>query len=394
MNFYPNIILSKGKEVSINRFHPWIFSGAIQKIDKNISEGDTVSILSNNNEFLAIGHYSKSSLSIRILSYENRIIDNEFWFEKIQNAYNYRLLSGLINSSTTNCYRLIFGEGDFLPGLIIDIYNKTAVIQCHTIGMLNSIDLIAKAILKIYGDDIQTIYNKSSSTIFKQTGIETNDGFLLGDQTETIIVENNLSFLVNWVEGQKTGFFLDQRDNRKILELFSANKTVLNCYSYSGGFTIYALKGKAKYAHSVDSSLKTENLIKENLKLNNFSIEQNNIYTEDVRNFLLNCSSYDIIILDPPAFAKHHKNISKAIIGYKKINYQAIKKLNKDGLLFTFSCSQAIDKKTFRNTIFSAAIDAGRQCRIIKELEHPLDHPQNIFQNEGNYLKGLILKFD
>jgi len=394
MKNYPSIILKKGKEEAVKRFHPWIFSGAIQKIDKNISDGDIVNVYSAANEWLAIGHYSNSSISIRILSTTEKFVNQDFWNYKIFNACQARIQCGLINNISTNAYRLVFGEGDELPGLIIDIYNKTAVIQCHTIGMHNAINEIALAIESLPEIEIKCIYNKSSDTLNKQTGSVTFDNFIKGDNIEDIIKENNNNFKVNWVSGQKTGFFIDQRENRLLLSKYSKGKKILNAYCYSGGFSVYALNSGAEIVHSVDSSAKATELVKENLILNNFDINKHSVITEDVRAFLPKCEMYDIIILDPPAFAKHLSQKSQAIKGYKNINYNAIKKINRGGMLFTFSCSQAVDRDTFQNTVISAAIEAGRQCRIIHFLTQPADHPLNAFHREGTYLKGLVLKFD
>lgn len=388
------IILKKGKDEAIRRFHPWIFSGAIHKIIGEPEEGDLVNVLSANQEWLAIGHYGSESIAVRIISFENIEINQEFWKNKINNAFEVRKKCGLIHNKKTNAFRLIFGEGDGVPGLIIDIYHQTAVIQCHTLGIFNAVNDIAFALDSISELKLDCIYNKSSSTLGKQSKLKVEDAFIKGSITSQIITENEHQFLVDWVEGQKTGFFLDQRDNRQLLSRFAKDKTVLNAYCYSGGFSIYALKAGAKEVYSVDASQKAITLTEKNLELNNFSSDNNPVIIEDVRTYLQNCPMFDVIILDPPAFAKHHSEKAQAIKGYRNINAMAIKKLNKGGVLFTFSCSQAMDRNLFQSTVVSAAILAGRQCRILHHLDQGADHPLNAFYPEGTYLKGLALVFD
>ena len=394
MNPFFKIILKKGKEDAVKRFHPWIFSGAIHKIDGTPEEGDFVKILSSEMECIAIGHYGTGSIAVRIIAFEDVEINQEFWITKLQNALEIRKRCNLVDNSHTNAFRLIYGEGDELPGLIIDIYDKTAVIQCHSLGMYHLIDDIAKALDSLVGLPLDCIYNKSSDAIGKQTGLKIEDSFLKGSQTSTVILENNHRFEVDWVEGQKTGFFLDQRDNRALLGNFVKDKSVLNTYCYSGGFSVYALKAGAKFVHSVDASQKATLLTSKNLMLNGFSDVENDVMTEDVRTYLQHCPMYDVIVLDPPAFAKHYSQKAQAIKGYRNINAAAIKKINKGGILFTFSCSQAMDRDLFQGTVVSAAIQAGRQCRILYSLSQSPDHPMNAFFSEGHYLKGLVLIFD
>jgi len=388
------IILKKGKDEAIRRFHPWIFSGAIQKIIGQPVEGDLVRVLSANQEWLAIGHYGVGSIAVRIISFKDLDVTIDFWKAKIENALEIRKKCGLVQNHDTNAYRLIFGEGDEVPGLIIDIYHRTAVIQCHSVGMHNSLNDIALALDGISELSLECIYNKSSDTIGKQTSMEISDSFLKGSLTSQIIKENNHQFFVDWIEGQKTGFFLDQRDNRLLLSKFVKDKSVLNAYCYSGGFSVYALKAGAKVVDSVDASQKAIVLASKNYELNRLSSIENRLVVEDVRTYLQHCPMYDVIVLDPPAFAKHYSDKAQAIKGYRNINAMALKKLKKGGVLFTFSCSQAMDSALFKSTVVSAAILAGRQCRVLHHLHQGADHPLNAYYPEGIYLKGLVLVFD
>ncbi len=388
------VILKKGKDEVLRRFHPWIFSGAIHKIIGSPVEGDLVNVLSDNQEWLAVGHFGSGSIAVRIISFDEVEINQDFWKGKIENALEVRKKCNLFQNSHTNAFRLVFGEGDELPGLIIDIYDKTAVIQCHSMGMYNAVNEIATALDSVSDLTLDCIYNKSSDTIGKQTGLKIADTFIKGSLTSQQIMENGHLFEVNWVEGQKTGFFLDQRDNRLLLSRYAKDKTILNAYCYSGGFSIYALKAGAKEVHSVDASEKAIRLTEKNLILNNLSFSKDQVVVEDVRTYLQHCPMYDLIILDPPAFAKHYSEKNQAIKGYRNINAAAINKLNKGGMLFTFSCSQAMDRDLFQNTVVSAAIQAGRQCRIIHQMTQGPDHPLNAFYPEGTYLKGLVAVFD
>jgi 23S rRNA (cytosine1962-C5)-methyltransferase len=388
------VILKKGKDDVLRRFHPWIFSGAILKTIGNPVEGDLVNVLTENQEWLAVGHFGSGSIAVRVISFDNLEINQEFWKGKIENALEVRKQCGLLNNPQTNAFRLIFGEGDELPGLIIDIYGRTAVIQCHTMGMYNAVNEIATALDSISELNLDCIYNKSADTIGKQTGLQIPDAFIKGSLASQQIMENGHLFEVNWVEGQKTGFFLDQRDNRLLLSKYAKDKIILNAYCYSGGFSIYALKAGAKEVHSVDASEKAIRLVEKNLEINNLVSPKNEVVVEDVRTYLQHCPMYDLIILDPPAFAKHYSEKNQAIKGYRNINAAAIHKLNKGGMLFTFSCSQAMDRDLFQNTVVSAAIQAGRQCRIIHQMTQGPDHPLNAFYPEGTYLKGLVAIFD
>lgn len=383
---YPVITLKKGRERSVLNFHPWIFSGAIHKKEKGIKEGDIVSVHSHHDVFLAAGHYHDASITVRILSFEKRSIDASFWAEKISAAYDYRLRTGIAGSRRTDCFRLVHGEGDGLPGLIIDIYNDAAVIHAHSAGMMQSAGEIFEALEKVFKSRFNTVALKSAE------GKEMQEiKFLKGSSSGGMVTENDLKFFMNWKEGQKTGFFLDQRENRELLLQYVKEKKVLNTFSYSGGFSIYALKGGAAQVHSVESSAKANGWEKENAKLNGFDANLE-IFSEDVFDFLKKRHEhYDAIILDPPAFAKRLSAVEKAITGYRNLNYEAIKKISTGGILFTFSCSQAVDRELFRKTVFQAAAKARRNVRIMHQLSQPADHPINIFHPEGEYLKGLVL---
>jgi 23S rRNA (cytosine1962-C5)-methyltransferase len=387
---YKVIQLAKGKEHSIKRYHPWIFSGAINQIDKNLKDGDIVKILSAQNEVLGIGHYQNGSIAVRILSFKDEAINQNFWNEKIASAYQTRINSGLANNSDLNVYRLVFAEGDNLPGLIIDMYNGTAVIQAHTIGMYQCLEQITLALKNVLKENLKTVYNKSKETLPLPFANNINNGYLLGDEINNYVNEYGNKFKIDWINGQKTGFFIDQRENRKLLSKYCHNKKVLNTFCYTGGFSIYALTAGAKLVHSVDISEKAIQLTDENVALNNFNNHES--FAVDVFDFLKNADNdYDVIVLDPPAFAKSKKVSHNAIQGYKRINAMAIKKIKRGGILFTFSCSQAISRTLFYNTIVSAAIECGRKIRVLHHLSQPEDHPINIFHPEGEYLKGLVL---
>lgn len=374
----------------MERRHPWIFSGGIKKEDAVI-EGDIVAVRDFTGNFLAIGHYQnpKASIRIKILSFEEESIDDTWWEKRLRAAWEMRhSIPGLIDHQT-NAFRWIFGEGDGIPGLIIDWYNGHAVIQCHTLGIHNALDSIKRAIVQIAGEKLQTIYDKSGESLHNDS-IESS--FLFGNTEEAVILENGNSFLVNWVEGQKTGFFLDQRDNRKIVGEMSANKKVLNAFAYSGGFSIYALNNGAKEVHSVDLSQKACDLADRNAELNSKE-KMHRSYASDVQEFLKTMDNdYDVVILDPPAFAKRKKAVHKAVQAYKRLNATAIKHMQPGTLLFTFSCSQNVSSQMFTDTIRAAAIETGRPIQILKELRQPADHPENIFFPEGHYLKGLMLR--
>lgn len=386
------IMLKSGKADSLERRHPWVFSGAIKKIYGNHpAEGDLVEVISNKDEFLGLGHYQNGSIAVRIISFEPKEIDEDFWFNKILSAYNLRISLGLIDNPTTNVYRLVFAEGDGLPGLIIDFYNTTAVIQVHSIGMHLKRYEIAEALKKIYGEKITTIYHKCEDSLPKNTEFEKKNEFLLGELHEDIVTENGHLFKVNWVEGQKTGFFIDQRVSRALVGKYAKGRNVLNTYCYTGGFSIYALAEGALSVDSVDSSKKAIQLTEENVALMK-NPENHQAIAVDAMDFLGKIEkSYDMIILDPPAFAKHVDVKHRAVQGYKRINLAAFNKIAPGGILFTFSCSQVIDQRLFESTITSAAILAGRNIRILHHLSQPADHPYSIYHPEGRYLKGLVL---
>ncbi len=388
------IILNSGKEQSLKRFHPWVFSGAIKKIVGEVKEGDAVDVFSNKDEYLGTGHYQKGSISVRIFSFKHEKDNLEFWKNKIQHAYQFRKQLGLIDNPQTNAYRLLFAEGDLMPGLIVDYYNGTAVIQCHSVGMYNIREQIAEALKEVYGKKLLAIYDKSHETLPKQGAITGHNEYLFGNTENTEVLEYGNKFSIDWIHGQKTGFFIDQRENRKTLAEFSKGKRVLNTFCYTGGFSVYALNAGATEVHSVDSSHKAIDLTNKNVELNGFS-DKHKAFAEDTFDFLDGkANEYDVIILDPPAFAKHHNVRHNAMMGYKRINTEAIKQIKKGGILFTFSCSGVVDKNMFNSTVMSAAIVAGRNARVIGHLSQPADHPVNIFHPEGEYLKGLILSID
>lgn len=390
---YKKIILKPKKEDSLKRFHPWIFSGAIQKKDNNLEEGEIVNVYTANDEFIAVGHYQIGSIEVRVLSFEEREINANFWEERLSVALELRKSLELL-SENNNAYRLIHGEGDFLPGLIIDVYANTAVIQSHSVGMHESRLAICAALKKLYGDSIKNIYYKSETTLPYKADLGAENGYLYGGQdVEEIAIENGLKFYPDWIKGQKTGFFVDQRDNRSLLEKYAQNRSVLNMFCYTGGFSFYAMRNKAKLVHSVDSSAKAVMLTNKNVELNFPEDKRHEAFAEDAFKFLakIDKGQYDLIILDPPAFAKHRGAIKNALQGYKRLNAVAFEKVAKGGIIFTFSCSQVISKDMFRIAVFSAAAMSGRKVRILHQLTQPADHPINIYHPEGEYLKGLVL---
>lgn len=389
---YPKVILKSGKDQSVRRYHPWIFSGAIKKIIGHVNEGDLVYVTDNKDEFLAIGHYQIGSIAVRILTFENKEIDDSFWKEKISSAYKLRKKFGLAENDKNNVYRLVHAEGDGLPGLIIDYYKGTAVMQMHSIGMYLNREHIVQALKDIYGDKLKAIYDKSESTIPFKSKIEAKNGYVYGQSEEPIVLEYGNKFKVSWEEGQKTGFFIDQRENRKLLADYSKDKSVLNVFGYTGGFSVYAMRGGAKLVHSVDSSKKAIDLTNENIELNFPNDNRHDAFAVDAFEFLNDIDNkYDIIILDPPAFAKHHNVLHNALQGYKRLNAKAIEKIKSGGILFTFSCSQVVSKENFRKTIFTAAANTGRSVRILHQLSQPIDHAVNIYHPESEYLKGLVV---
>lgn len=392
---YKKIILKPKKEESLKRFHPWIFSGAIAQKDHNLEEGEIVNVYTSTDQFIAVGHYQIGSIEVRVLSFTERPIDQTFWQEKLAIAYDLRKAIGVV-SSTNNAYRLVHGEGDNLPGLIIDVYGETAVIQSHSAGMHEARFEITDALKAVLGDSLKNIYYKSETTLpYKADLSETENGYLYGGkgEVEDTAIENGLKFRADWLKGQKTGFFIDQRDNRSLLEKYAKNRSILNMFCYTGGFSFYGMRGDAKLVHSVDSSAKAIMLTEKNVELNFPNDPRHTAFAEDAFKYLgkINKGDYDLIILDPPAFAKHRGAIKNALQGYKRLNAIAFEKIAKGGIIFTFSCSQVISKDAFRLAVFSAAALSGRSVKILHQLTQPADHPINIYHPEGEYLKGLVL---
>ena len=371
------------------RFHPWVFSGAIQQIDSDIEEGDIVRVFTSTGSFVAVGHYQEGSIAVRVLSFRDVPIDNQFWYARLMSALQVRQAIGLVDSSANNTYRLVHGEGDHLPGLIIDIYGQTAVMQAHSIGMHLCRQQIAAQLVDVMGQRIKNVFYKSETTL---PYMEPENGFLYGGSTENVAVENGLKFYVDWLRGQKTGFFVDQRENRSLLEQYAKGRNVLNMFCYTGGFSFYAMRGGAKLVHSVDSSAKAIDLTNRNVALNFPGDTRHKAFCEDAFRFLESAENhYDLIVLDPPAFAKHRGALHNALKGYTRLNQKALQIVQPGGLLFTFSCSQVVTKDHFRNAVFTAAALARRKVRILHQLHQPADHPVNIYHPEGEYLKGLVL---
>ncbi|MDR0429671.1 MAG: class I SAM-dependent rRNA methyltransferase [Tannerellaceae bacterium] len=388
---YNKVTLKPKKEESLLRFHPWVFSGAIQSIEGNPEEGDIVEVYGANQRFLATGHYQIGSIAVRILSFKQTVIDKTFWTERIRAAYTMRLSLGLVQDDN-NTYRLLHGEGDNLPGLIIDMYAYTAVVQAHSVGMHYARHEIAEALKAVLGDALHNIYYKSETTLPFKANLDSESGYLTGGEVEDIALENGLRFYVDWQKGQKTGFFVDQRDNRSLLERYAKGRSVLNMFCYTGGFSFYAMRGKARLVHSVDSSSKAIHLTKKNVGLNFPDDSRHEAFAEDAFRYLEKMGHhYDLIVLDPPAFAKHKNVLRNALQGYRKLNAIAFEKIQPGGILFTFSCSQVVSKENFRLAVFSAAAQSGRSVRILHQLTQPADHPVNIYHPEGEYLKGLVL---
>jgi 23S rRNA (cytosine1962-C5)-methyltransferase len=385
------IILKPGKEQSLLRFHPWVFSGAIQTIQGKPAEGEPVEVYSGKNEFLGIGHYQVGSIAVRIVSFSQAEIDYSFWYEKLFSAYRMRVDLGLAGNPLHNVYRLVHGEGDNMPGLIIDIYNNTAVMQAHSVGMFLVREQLAQVLKDIYGDRLTAIYDKSEGTIPFKANTGAKNGYLWGNNTSNVILEYGNKFIVDWEEGQKTGFFIDQRENRKLVCDYAKDKSVLNVFGYTGGFSVYALRGGARQVHSVDSSEKAISLTNKNIALN-FPEARHEAFAVDAFEFLNKMESqYDLIVLDPPAFAKHQDALSNALQAYKRTNAKALSRIKPGGILFTFSCSQVVNKEQFRLAIFSAAAIAKRNVKILHQLSQSPDHPVNIYHPEGEYLKGLVV---
>ena len=413
MNNYKTIRLKRGKDESLRRFHPWVFSGAIATIEEGISEGDVVRVLTHSGDFIAVGHYQEGSIAVRVLSFSDVDIDDEFWHSRLSSALKMRQAIGIADNPDNNTYRLVHGEGDNLPGLIIDVYGQTAVMQAHSIGMHLCRKEIARALVDVMESRVLHIYYKSETTLPFMTADDMN-GFLVGGSEDNIATENGLKFRVDWLKGQKTGFFVDQRENRSLLEKFAKGKRVLNMFCYTGGFSFYAMRGGAELVHSVDSSAKAIELTKQNVELNYPHDKRHEAFCEDAFKFLEQApfsspegdtsvrianeapsgsvrGAYNLIILDPPAFAKHRGALHNALKGYTRLNQKAFEKIEKGGILFTFSCSQVVTKDHFRNAVFTAAALAKRKVRILHQLHQPADHPINIYHPEGEYLKGLVL---
>lgn len=391
MASYKKVYLKPGKEESLKRFHPWIFSGAIMRFEPRPEEGEVVDVYTSAGEYIATGHYQIGSIAVRVLSFKQRTIDKDFWKERLAVAMDVRRRIGVAGNPRNNTYRLVHGEGDNLPGLIIDIYGKTAVMQAHSPGMHFAKDDIAAALMQVT-DAVENIFYKSETTLPYKAELGQENGFIIGGSTDNIAMENGLKFHVDWLKGQKTGFFVDQRENRALLETYSKRRKLLNMFCYTGGFSFYAMRGGAELVHSVDSSAKAVELTDANIELNFPGDTRHKSFAEDAFKFLDNMGSdYDLIILDPPAFAKHREALRNALQGYKRLNAKALAKIKPGGIIFTFSCSQVVTKENFRNAVFSASAISGRNVRILHQLTQPADHPVNIYHPEGEYLKGLVL---
>ncbi|MCQ2201502.1 MAG: class I SAM-dependent rRNA methyltransferase [Bacteroidales bacterium] len=388
-----HIQLKQGKEQSLQRFHPWIFSGAIQKMDGTPQEGDVVEVTDALGSFLAIGHYQIGTIAVRVLSFEPVAIDQAFYNQRISEAFEMRRKLGLIGNPQTNAFRLIHGEGDRLPGLVIDMYNGTAVVQMHSVGMYVQRALIEEALKTVLGDNIKAIYNKSEGTLPFKAGLEPHNSYVWGTAPEEMVaLENGLKFAPDWEHGQKTGFFVDQRENRALIERYSKDRKVLNMFCYTGGFSMYAMRGGAKLVHSVDSSERAIELTRDNVRINFGEDSRHDAFAEDAFKFMQNAKEdYDLVILDPPAFAKHYNVLGNALKGYRRLNTKALEMIKPGGILFTFSCSQVVTKEIFRTMVFSSAAKAGRKVSVLHQLSQPADHPVDIFHPEGEYLKGLVL---
>ena len=396
---YKQVYLKRGKEESLLRFHPWIFSGAINKIEEGLEEGDIVRVMTHDKKFIAVGHFQIGSIAIRVLSFHDVKIDDKFWESRLKAALQVRQAIGIIREESTGTgllpnttYRLVHGEGDNLPGLIIDIYGKTAVMQAHSVGMHVCREVIAKALVKVMGDKLDSIYYKSETTLPYKADLGQENGFIYGDTDNNIAIENGLKFHIDWLKGQKTGFFIDQRENRSLLEYYAKGRSVLNMFCYTGGFSVYAMRGGAEVVHSVDSSAKAIELTNKNIELNFPNDSRHEAICEDAFKYLDdNDGKYDLIILDPPAFAKHRNALKNGLRGYTRLNVKGFEKIKPGGILFTFSCSQVVTKDNFRQAVFTAAAQAGRKVRILHQIHQPADHPINIYHPEGEYLKGLVL---
>ena len=396
---YKQVYLKRGKEESLLRFHPWVFPGAINKIEEGLEEGDIVRVLTHDKKFIAVGHFQIGSIAVRVLSFHDVKIDDTFWESRLSAALQVRQAIGVIREEPTSVgvfpnttYRLVHGEGDNLPGLVIDVYGKTAVMQAHSVGMHVCREVIAKALVKVMGDKLDSIYYKSETTLPYKAELGQENGFIYGDTDNNIAIENGLKFHIDWLKGQKTGFFIDQRENRSLLEYYAKGRSVLNMFCYTGGFSVYAMRGGAEVVHSVDSSAKAIELTNRNVDLNFPGDSRHEAICEDAFKYLDDHDGkYDLIVLDPPAFAKHRKALKNGLRGYTRLNVKGFEKIKPGGILFTFSCSQVVTKDNFRQAVFTAAAQAGRKVRILHQLHQPADHPINIYHPEGEYLKGLVL---
>lgn len=389
---YKKILLKKGKEESLQRFHPWVFSGAIAQMDNSIEEGDLVTVFAHNGTLIGNGHYQIGSIAVRMLTFDETAINEAFFEQRLVDALRVRQALGLMRDDN-NAFRLVHGEGDFLPGLVVDIYGNTAVMQAHSPGMHFGRNLIAQALTRLPGGLVRNVYYKSETTLPYKAQLDPQNDYIIGNYDTDVAMENGLKFHVDWLKGQKTGFFVDQRENRRLLEHYSKDRKVLNMFCYTGGFSFYAMRGGAQLVHSVDSSAKAISLTNENVRLNFPDDPRHEAFAEDAFKFLDNMDqdAYNLIILDPPAFAKHKSALRNALIGYRKLNAKAFEKIAPGGILFTFSCSQAVNKEQFRLAVFSAAAQSRRRVRILHQLTQPADHPINIYHPEGEYLKGLVL---
>lgn len=389
---YKRIYLKRGKEESLKRFHPWVFSGAIHHADSGITEGETVRVIGADNTFLAVGHYQVGTIAVRILSFHDVEIDEAFWYARLKAAYEMRLSIGIAGNPLNNTYRLVHGEGDNMPGLVIDCYGDTAVMQAHSVGIHVCRKVIAEMLVKVMEGQVKHVFYKSETTLPYKADLGQENGFIIGGSNDNTAMENGLLFHVDWLRGQKTGFFVDQRENRSLLEQYAKDKRVLNMFCYTGGFSFYAMRGGAQLVHSVDSSAKAIELTNANVELNFPGDERHKAFCDDAFKFLDHSDDiYDLIILDPPAFAKHRGALHNALKGYTRLNVKAFQRIRHGGILFTFSCSQVVTKDHFRQAVFTAAAMSGRKVRILHQLHQPADHPINIYHPEGEYLKGLVL---
>lgn len=387
-----NIYLKRGKEESMKRFHPWVFSGAINHMDEGVAEGEVVNVINDGGVLIGRGHYQIGSIAVRILTFDDEPIDDDFWAKRLKVALDMRIGVGIADNPQNNTYRLVHGEGDNLPGLVIDCYGKTAVVQAHSVGMHEARMTITRQLVEVMSGRIENVYYKSETTLPYKAELGQENGFVYGGTDENVALENGLKFHVDWLRGQKTGFFVDQRENRSLLEHYSKGRKVLNMFCYTGGFSFYAMRGGAELVHSVDSSAKAIELTTQNVNLNFPGDERHKAYCEDAFKFLDQADDkYDLIILDPPAFAKHRGALHNALKGYTRLNSKAFERIKPGGILFTFSCSQVVTKDNFRNAVFTAAAQSGRKVRILHQLHQPADHPINIYHPEGEYLKGLVL---